>query len=176
MRGKRKEPLSFLLSFRLLVQSFEGDQGRRRWVCVCSQRGGAERKHARAQIALRLTSFPSLILAHLPGVVGDGDAYLQLPEVVGVPGPVHLCEEIMVQHLAEQLEEVHLHLVEALILQQLVQFGLPFLVVERGEKLANKGRHLAAGGAAAGRGAGTSGADVAAAGRAPALTELEVLL
>ena len=50
----------------------------------------------------------------------------------------------MVEDLAEQLEEVDLHLVEALVLQQLVQLRLPLLVVQRGEELPDQRRHLPA--------------------------------
>ena len=47
-------------------------------------------------------------------------SYLELLEVVAVARPVHLREEVLVEHLAHQLEEVHLHLVEGLVLQQAV--------------------------------------------------------
>ena len=69
-------------------------------------------------------------------------SYLELLEVVAVPGPVDLREEVVVEDLAEQLEEVDLHLVEALVLQQLVQLRLPLLVVQRGEELPDQRRHL----------------------------------
>ncbi len=86
-------------------------------------------------------------------------SYLQLLEVVRVPGPVHLGEEVVVQDLAEQLEEVHLHLVEGLVLQQLVQLGLPLLVVQGGEELPDERGHLAV---AAARGAAAAAATVLA--------------
>ena len=69
-------------------------------------------------------------------------SYLELLEVVAVPGPVDLREEVVVEDLAEQLEEVDLHLVEALVLQQLVQLRLPLLVVQRGEELPDQRRNL----------------------------------
>ena len=47
-------------------------------------------------------------------------SYLELLEVVAVARPVHLREEVLVEHLAHQLEEVNLHLVEGLVLQQAV--------------------------------------------------------
>ena len=83
--------------------------------------------------------------ARLPGVNCEkvsGPSYLELLEVVAVPGPVDLREEVVVEDLAEQLEEVDLHLVEALVLQQLVQLRLPLLVVQRGEELPDQRRHL----------------------------------
>lgn len=70
-------------------------------------------------------------------------SYLELLEVVAVPGPVDLREEVVVEDLAEQLEEVHLDLVEALVLQQLVQLALPLLVVQRRQELPDQRRHLA---------------------------------
>ena len=94
-------------------------------------------------------------------------SYLELLEVVAVPGPVDLREEVVVEDLAEQLEEVDLHLVEALVLQQLVQLGLPLLVVQRRQELADQRRHLP-----------TTTARAAAAGVAAAAggtAELEVL-
>ncbi len=69
-------------------------------------------------------------------------SYLKLLEVVRVPGPVHLREEVVVEDLAEQLEEVHLHLIKGLVLEQLVQLRLPLLVIKRGEKLPYERRHL----------------------------------
>ena len=47
-------------------------------------------------------------------------SYLELLEVVAVARPVHLREQVLVEHLAHQLEEVNLHLVEGLVLQQAV--------------------------------------------------------
>ena len=47
-------------------------------------------------------------------------SYLELLEVVAVARPVDLREEVLVEHLAHQLEEVDLHLVERLVLQQAV--------------------------------------------------------
>ena len=71
-------------------------------------------------------------------------SYLEFFEVVRVPGPVDLREEVVVEDLAEELEEVDLDLVEGLVLQQLVQLRLPLLVVERGEELADERRDLPA--------------------------------
>ena len=49
-----------------------------------------------------------------------GLSYLELLEVVAVPRPVDLCEKVLVEHLAHQLEQVNLHLVERLVLEQAV--------------------------------------------------------
>ena len=49
-----------------------------------------------------------------------GLSYLELLEVVAVPRPVDLCEKVLVKHLAHQLEQVNLHLVERLVLEQAV--------------------------------------------------------
>ena len=75
----------------------------------------------------------------------------------------------MVEDLAEQLEEVDLHLVEALVLQQLVQLRLPLLVVQRGEELTDQRRNLPV--AAVGTAPAAAAAAIAAGGAA----ELEVL-
>ena len=56
--------------------------------------------------------------------------YLEFLEKAGVPRPVHLREQVLVEHLAQQLEQVHLHLVEGLGLEEGVEAGLPFLVVQ----------------------------------------------
>ena len=37
--------------------------------------------------------------------------YLQVLEIVGIPRPVDLREEVLIQHFAEQLEEIHFALV-----------------------------------------------------------------
>ena len=47
-------------------------------------------------------------------------SYLELLEVVAVARPVDLREEVLVEHLAHQLKQVDLHLVERLVLQQAV--------------------------------------------------------
>ena len=47
-------------------------------------------------------------------------SYLELLEVVAVTRPVDLREEVLVEHLAHQLKQVDLHLVERLVLQQAV--------------------------------------------------------
>ena len=99
-------------------------------------------------------------------------SYLELLEVVAVPGPVDLREEVVVEDLAEQLEEVDLDLVEALVLQQLVQLRLPLLVVQRRQELADQRGNLPVGTAAAAA-AAAPGAGVAAA--AGGTAELEVL-
>lgn len=80
---------------------------------------------------------------------GASSSYLEFFEVVRIPRPVDLREEVVVQHFAEQLEEVHLDLVERLVLQQLVQLRLPLLVVERRKKLADPRRNFASDAAAA---------------------------
>ena len=49
-----------------------------------------------------------------------GLSYLELLEVVAVPRPVDLREKVLVKHLAHQLEQVNLHLVERLVLEQAV--------------------------------------------------------
>ena len=69
-------------------------------------------------------------------------SYLQLLKVVGVSSPVDLGKEVVVQHLAEELEQVNLHLVEALVLEQLVELRLPLLVVQRGLELPDERRHF----------------------------------
>jgi hypothetical protein len=50
----------------------------------------------------------------------------------------------VIEDLAEQLKEIHFDLVEALVLEKLVQLVLPLLVVQRVEELADQGRDLAA--------------------------------
>ncbi len=76
-------------------------------------------------------------------------SYLQFPEVERVPRPVDLRKEIVVQHFAQQLEQIDLHLVEGLLLQQLVQLALPLLVVQRRQELPQDQGHLAAAASAA---------------------------
>ena len=71
-------------------------------------------------------------------------AYLQLPEVERISRPVHLGEEILIEHFAQEFEQINLHLVEGLILKQPEQFTFPFLVVQRREEVAEDGGHLAA--------------------------------
>ena len=73
----------------------------------------------------------------------------------------------MVEDLAQQLEEIHLHLVEALVLQQFVQLRLPFLVVQGREEFPDQRRNLPAAAAAAAAAATTAAA--------PAGVELKVL-
>jgi hypothetical protein len=55
--------------------------------------------------------------------------YLEVLEEDGVARPVHLREEVLVQHFAHKFEQIDLALIVRLVLQQFVQRLLPFSVV-----------------------------------------------
>lgn len=68
--------------------------------------------------------------------------YLKFFEVIWIPRPINLSEQVLIEDLAHQLEEVHLHLVECLVLQESVQGALPLLVVQGFQEVSDWRWHL----------------------------------
>lgn len=67
--------------------------------------------------------------------------HLEILEEDGIPRPVHLRKQVLVQDFAHQLEQIHLALVVRLVLQQREELGLPLPVVHRLDKLPDHRRH-----------------------------------
>ena len=68
-------------------------------------------------------------------------AYLELLEITGISRPIHLSEQILVEHFAQQLEEVHLYLIKGLTLEQFEQLAFPLVVIQRIQKSFDDWRH-----------------------------------
>ena len=68
-------------------------------------------------------------------------AYLELLEITGISRPIHLSEQILVEHFAQQLEEVHLYLIKGLTLEQFEQLAFPLVVIQCVQKSFDDWRH-----------------------------------